>query len=100
MLSSNANYILVGGDFNVNLLVSEEVTNEYLNLLADFQLTQHIRDSIRVCDTSATLIDHVISTSSFNVSNVIQAVGVSDHRIQAVDFDIPISRPSHRRCWI
>ena len=44
-------------------LVSEDVINEYLNLLADFQLTQHIKDPTRVCDTSATLIDHVVSTS-------------------------------------
>ena len=82
MLSSNTNYILIGGDFNVNLLASEDVANEYLNLLTDFYLTQHIRDSTRTCDTSATLFDHVISTSSFNISNVKQAVGVSDHRMQ------------------
>ena len=82
MLSSNTNYILIGGGFNVNLLASEDVANEYLNLLTDFYLTQHIRDSTRTCDTSATLFDHVISTSSFNISNVKQAVGVSDHRMQ------------------
>ena len=102
MLSStcNVNYILMGGDFNVNVLVSEDVINKYLNLLADFQLTQHIQDPTRVCDTSATLIDHVISTSSFSISNVKQAVGVSDYRIQMVDFDTPVCRLSHRQCWI
>ena len=60
VLSSNVNYILIGGDLNVNVLVSEDVINEYLNLLADFQ---HIKDPTRVCDTLATLIDHVVSTS-------------------------------------
>ena len=100
MLSSNVNYILIGGDFNVNLLVSGGVTKEYLDLLADFQLSQKIKDPTRVCDQSATLIDHVTGTSSFNTSNVTQTVGISDHRVQVVDFDIPSLRPSHHHRWI
>ena len=31
---------------------------------------------------------------------ITQAVGVSDHRVQVVDFDIPSLRPSHHQRWI
>ena len=34
------------GAFNLYLLVSENVTNEYLNLMVDFQSIQHIKIQI------------------------------------------------------
>ena len=49
---------------------------------------------------SETLIDHIFGTGCFNVSNVTQALGVSDHRMQAVDFNIPPLQSSGRQCWI
>ena len=35
---------------------------------------------------STTLIDNVICSQDISVSNVSQSIGVSDHRIQIVDY--------------
>ena len=72
---------MMAGDFNVNLLVSGGATQVYLDLLTDFQLIQHIKDPTRVCGVSETLIYHIFGTGCFNVSNVTQALGVSDYRM-------------------
>ena len=92
LLSSTTSYILIAGDFNVNLLMSGSETKEYLDVLANFQLTQYMRDPSRVCDLSATLIDHVIGSNCFAAVNITQASGISDHRVQAVDFKVTVYR--------
>ena len=75
-------------------------TKEYLDVFADFQLTQHMKDPSQVCDLSVTLIDHVIGSNCFAAVNITQALGISDHRVQAIDFNILISRSPPRQCWI
>ena len=67
--------------FNVNLLVSGGASKEYLDLLSDYQLTQHIKKPTRICALSETLIDHIFGTKCLDVSNVTQALGVSDHNM-------------------
>ena len=49
---------------------------------------------------SATLIDHVISSEVLNVSLSTQAVGISDHRVQIVDFDVTVCRRVPREIWV
>ena len=72
LLSASISYIMMAGDFNVNLLVSGGATQVYLDLL---------KDPTRVCGVSETLIYHIFGTGCFNVSNVTQALGVSDYRM-------------------
>ena len=91
----------MAGDFNINLLsTNDTVTREYADLLADFQLTQHIKDPTRISGSSATLIDHIISTSSLTVSNVYQASGISDHRMQVANFSISLMKCLPRSVWV
>ena len=54
---------MVAGDFNVNLLVSGGASKEYLDLLSDYKLTQHIKKPTRICALSETLIDHILEPS-------------------------------------
>ena len=91
---------MVAGDFNVNLLVSRGASKEYLDLLSDYQLTQYIKKPTRICALSETLIDHIYGTKCLDVSNVTQALGISDHSMQVVDFDIPMLPPSSCQHWI
>ena len=49
---------------------------------------------------SETLIDHIFGTKCLDVSNVTQALGISDHNMQVVDFDIPMLPPSSCQRWI
>ena len=69
LLSTSVNYIMVAGDFNVNLLVFGGASKEYLNLLSDYQLAQHIRKPTRICALSETLTDHVFGTKYLDVMN-------------------------------
>ena len=44
-LSASANYIIMAGDFNIDLLsTSSSVSQEYGDLLVDFNLIQHIKE--------------------------------------------------------
>ena len=62
--------------------------------------TQHIKDPTRISGSSATLIDHIIGTSSLTVSDVYQASGISDHRMQVADFSISLMKCLPRSVWV
>ena len=62
--------------------------------MSDFNFIQHIVDPTRVVNLSATLIDHVLTTSSVEVLKTVQAVGLSDHRCQILEADIAICHSS------
>ena len=99
-LSTSAKYIMMAGDFNVDLLsTNNSVTLDYVNLLADFNLSQHIIKPSRVCNHSATLID-IIGSNSLQVSGVGQAIGLSDHNVQLTDFNIPIFKRAPRAMMV
>ena len=49
----------------------------------DFQLTQHLTSPTLISGSSATLIDHVISTILLSVSSIFQAVGITDRLFNA-----------------
>ena len=66
------------------------ILKEYRNLLNEFCLTQHISELIRVSYGFATLIDHISSSDQLPVIQLYQAVGLSDHYMQCVDFEVHI----------
>ena len=87
-------HIVIVGDFNINLLSpSTSGVASYINLLSDFQFTQHVTAPSRVTNCSATLIDHLLVTPSLSVSHSYHTVGLSDHRCQVLEIDIPVVRP-------
>ena len=80
-LSASAKYTIMA-DFNIDLLsTNNSVTLKYVDLLADFHLSQHITGPSRVCNHSATLIGHIIGSNTLQVSSVGQAIGSSDHNV-------------------
>jgi len=86
------NYIVVVGDFNFDILSKSRVLSDYINTLSDFHFIQHVVDPTRVTSTSATLIDHVVTTPNLTVSRCYQAVGLSDHHCQILEVDVPVVR--------
>ena len=68
------------------------MTLVYVDLLADFNLIQPVKEHSWVCNLSATLIGHVIGSNSFQVSEITQAIGLNDHNVQIVVFNLPIFR--------
>ena len=49
---------------------------------------------------SATLIDHISSSNQLSVISSCQAVGLSDHYIQCVDFEVSVCPQEVRTMWI
>jgi len=102
-LSFNVHYILMAGDFNINLLSTNDAsTREYVDLLIHGLSidSAYITGPTHVIGSSATLIDHIISTSSLTICNTFQASGVSDHRMQVADFSVPLLKSPLRPMWV
>ena len=53
-------YVLLAGDFNIDLLHASSSRERYHDLLIDFQLVQHIQKPTRVSTSSSTVNDHVM----------------------------------------
>ena len=94
-LSIHSQYIVLAGDLNIDLLRQSKHHTDYVDCLTDFQLKQLITEPSRVCPLSSTLIDHIACSSKLSVCRVLQAIGVSDHRVQVVDLDVLVLRQVH-----
>jgi hypothetical protein len=85
--------LVVGGDFNINLLdTAAETPTEFLNELHSLSLHPVISLPTRVTDTSSTLIDNFLCDFSLLpiLSNVIK-VDLSDHFMIALKINISSS---------
>ena len=47
-LSTSVQHFILAGDFNINLLDGSNTQSEYMNLLSDFNLVQHVSEPTRV----------------------------------------------------
>ena len=99
-LSQTVKYLILVGDFNIDLLHDSATQSVYSHLLSDFNLCQQVTGPSRVSTHSATLIDHVVSSHSLCVTQSIQTTGVSDHRVQIVDFNFPICKRNPGVMWV
>jgi len=87
-LSSHSQYIILAGDLNIDLLQQSKHHTNYIDCLNDFQLKQLITEPSRLCPLSSTLIDYIACSSKLSVARVLQAIGVSDYRVQVAEVDI------------
>jgi len=99
-LSLHSKHIIIAGDLTIELLSSTSITTAYSDFLCDYNLTQHILEPSRVTATSATLIDHIITTHDIKVNSVQQCVGLSDHLVQFLDLDMSVVRPKPATVYI
>ena len=80
---SKADEIQLLGDININLLNfhMHTGTSEYVNILNSFGLQSLITLPSRICQKSATLIDHISSNSKENLNSTsgLILVHISDH---------------------
>ena len=83
----------------INLLSPLSTQSDHTNLLSDFSLIQHVHQSTCICYNSATLIDHVIFSDTLNISQSIQTIGVSNHNVQIVNFEVHTLCPVPRIMW-
>ena len=78
-LFAYSQYVILADDFNIDLLKRQAA---YSVCFLDFPLVQLVQGPSRVSVlSSTTLIDHILCSSNFKVIKVLQAIGVSDHRV-------------------
>ena len=98
-LSYHVKFFTIVGDFNINLLCDSNIKEEYVNLLSDFYLVQHMIEPSHETSTSASLIDHVITSKDTPVLRLLQMCGLSDHKVQIANlgyFSLQSSSRGHQ----
>ena len=99
-LSLVCQYVVVAGDLNIDLCSSSTIATIYSEFVSDNNLIQHIAEPSRVTATSATLIDHILTTPNIVVDSVCQSVGLSDHLVQVLDANLSVVHQRPSTCLI
>ena len=71
--------LLISGDFNIDLLKENAVTDRYEDMLLSNQMTQLVNSPTRIAKTSSTLIDHVLVSSTLRAHASVINTCISDH---------------------
>jgi hypothetical protein len=76
---------IICGDFNINTNNADSITSYFKDVLSSFNLSPLVKAPTRVTNTSATIIDNVISNISDERLNIsIINSGISDHYGQRI----------------
>lgn len=71
--------IIIGGDFNTNILQNTKESKSLLNLMLEYNFQQHIKVPTRITKNSSTCLDLIFTNFINNVSSSVQEFGFSDH---------------------
>jgi hypothetical protein len=71
--------IILGGDFNINLLDSTEATESLLNIMEKYSLKPLIKHPTRINSNNATLIDNIFIKTKKEYSSGVILTDISDH---------------------
>ena len=76
----NKNYYLLG-DFNIDLLKDEthRPTSEFLDLIYSYYLVPTILKPTRITETSATIIDNIMTNTNGEIKTGIIVTDITDH---------------------
>lgn len=72
--------VIIGGDFNLNILENSTKTNNLINLMLEYKFVQHIKEPTRISQTTSTCLDLIFT--NFNDNNMyttVEELGFSDH---------------------
>ena len=69
------------GDFNIDLLKDEthRPTSDFLDLIYSYHLVPTILKPTHITETSATIIDNIITNSNENIKTGIIVTDITDH---------------------
>ena len=78
--TENKNYYLLG-DFNIDLLKDEthRPTSEFLDLIYSYYLVPTILKPTRITETSATIIDNIMTNTNGKIKTGIIVTDITDH---------------------
>lgn len=77
----NSLKIVIGGDFNVNILGNDQQTSRLLNQMLEFNFRNHINQATRVTRSTSTCLDLIFTNFSENLfTTQVYDYGFSDHK--------------------
>ena len=89
--------IVLLGDFNINLLEHNNLSQNWIQITGAVNLMQLVKAPTRVTDRSATLIDHAYSNREENIVDVfVPNFAISDHYPVCITLKVSQSESIHR----
>lgn len=85
-VADNSHQAIICGDLNIDINKTSKQSNDYLAILAKYQLIQHIKSPTRVTSKSSTIIDHII-TKNLQVEASVLKEQVADHLATEATWD-------------
>lgn len=72
--------IVLGGDFNIDILDNNLKAKQFLNLMLEYNFTNYIKTPTRVTQTTSTCLDLIfVNFKNTNFQMTVQDLGFSDH---------------------
>jgi hypothetical protein len=95
-LNAENKHIYVMGDFNIDLLKvdSHRPTHEYLELIYSYHLVPTIYKPTRITESTATIIDNILTNNENIVSSTIVVTDTSDHMPTVLSTNLNITKQS------
>lgn len=87
------NCYVICGDTNIDFLQTSSEKSLLLNLLAEYNVINHIQEPTRISSHSATCIDNIFSNLTINNKEVHESF-ISDHTFQICSFQLLLSKNS------
>ncbi|KAI5632658.1 reverse transcriptase (RNA-dependent DNA polymerase) domain-containing protein [Phthorimaea operculella] len=73
--------IIIGGDFNINVLKTNEKSKKFLDFMSENNFSQHIKEPTRICPTIASCLDLIFTNYiDVTISTKVEELGFSDHK--------------------
>lgn len=95
-LSPKYKHVILGGDFNANLLITNAFSNALLQCCSSFGLNIINKQPTHFTHTSSSLLDLLIVSDIKSVLFMNQICGIADHDILYMIYDIPTENVNDR----
>ena len=72
--------IIIGGDFNINILSDNLKSNQFINLMQEYKFTQYVNSPTRITPNTASCIDLIFTNFKWkDMHATVEELGFSDH---------------------
>lgn len=91
-------HVIIGGDFNIDMLVTSMLRSDLIDLMKSYNFHQHIKEATRITETSSTCLDLIFTNFNVKKENIsVHEYGLSDHR--GTTIQIPTNHNNARTTW-
>lgn len=89
LLIKNTQYkVIIGGDFNTNVLDNNSKTSQLLKTMSEYNLSQHIKDPTHFTQTSSTCLDLIFTYFDKNkLLTKVEELGFCNHAATTIQIE-------------